>query len=312
MILNIFFVVIGFLLLIQGANTLVKNASAIAIKLHVSEMIVGLTIVSIGTSMPELFVSITSALQDSADITLGNVVGSNVCNLLLILGISSVLCPLSFSTEIRRVQIPICIFSTVLFFLLCNNNQQLSRIDGALLFLLFTIFLGYTIVLGKKQKHPPKTDILEGENPSLFSSLCFIVLSIIALKWGGDFVVKHASIIALQLSVSEKIVGLTVVALGTSLPELVTSILAAMKGNQDIALGNIIGSNIFNILLIAGLSAIIKPISFDTTYNIQLSILLIATILLWIFALTNQKQQMTRLHGIFYLILYGIYVLLLF
>ncbi len=310
MIINVLLIIIGFLLLIKGADILVEGSSQIAKKLKIPEIIVGLTIVSIGTSMPELFVSVTSAFNGSPDIALGNVIGSNICNLLLILGISTIIRPVKFKKETKWIEIPMCVFVTLLFLILCNLNSQLSFLDGLLLMFFFLLFLIYTIVIGKKQSQKEREEITKEIN--VFRNLIFIVIGIIALKYGGDFVVDNAVIIANNLHISEKIIGLTIIAIGTSLPELVTSVTASFKGNSDIAIGNIIGSNIFNILLIAGFSAVINPISFNSSYNLQLIILLIVTIVLGIFPYTDCKDEMTRSNGITYLILYIFYMIILF
>lgn len=312
MVLNIVLIIVGFILLVKGADFLVEGSKNIAKKLKISEMIVGLTIVSIGTSMPELFVSVTSALNGSSDLSLGNVIGSNLCNLLLILGISAVIRPVIFKKETKMFDIPICIFATVLFIVLCNIDNNLSLIDGIILIFFFLCFLVYIIILGKKQSslaNEPQEDL---KKINVFKNIAFIALGIVGLKFGGDFVVDNSIEIAKILSISEKIIGLTIVAIGTSLPELITSVTASMKGSSDIAIGNIIGSNIFNILLIAGASAVISPMNFDTAYNIQLIILTVSTIVLSVFPYTDKKDEMTMSNGITYIMIYALYMVLLF
>lgn len=312
MILNIILIIIGFILLIKGADFLVEGSKNIAKKLKISEMIVGLTIVSIGTSMPELFVSVTSALNGSSDLSLGNVIGSNLCNLLLILGLSAVIRPVIFKKETKMFDIPICIFTTVLFIFLCNIDNNLSLIDGIILIFFFLCFLVYIIILGKKQSSLVNETKEDLKKINVFKNIVFISLGIVGLKFGGDFVVDNSIEIAKILNISEKIIGLTIVAIGTSLPELITSVTASMKGSSDIAIGNIIGSNIFNILLIAGASAVISPMNFDTTYNIQLIILVVSTIVLSIFPYTDKKDEMTMSNGITYMMIYALYMVLLF
>lgn len=312
MTLHVVLIIIGFILLIKGADFLVEGSKNIAKKLKISEMVVGLTVVSIGTSMPELFVSVTSALNGSSDIALGNVIGSNLCNLLLILGISSIINPIIFKKETKSFDIPICIFVTALFIVLCNINNDISFIDGIILAFFFFCFLIYTIILGKKQSALIKETKEDLSKINVFKNIIFIILGIVGLKFGGDFVVDNSIEIAHILNISEKIISLTIVAIGTSLPELITSVTAAIKGSSDIAIGNIIGSNIFNILLIAGTSAIIKPMDFDTNYNIQLIILMISTVVLSIFPHTDKKDEMTMSNGITYVMLYALYMVLLF
>ncbi len=317
MIVNILFILLGFVLLIKGADFLVDGSSDIAKKLKVSEMIIGLTIVSIGTSMPELFVNITSSLQGSYDITIGNIVGSNLCNLLLILGISTIITPLTFEKETKLIEIPICLAVTVLFGIFCNTSNGISRIEAIILLCLFILFITYTIIMAKKGKEFNKDEngnfkINEIAKNSTLKNIIIILLGIAGLKFGGDLVVNNSKEIATVLGLSEKFIGLTILAVGTSLPELVTSVTAAIKHNSDIAIGNIIGSNIFNILFIIGTSSIISPISYNKTYNVQFIILIFSTALLAILPFCQKKNQMSRIDGIIFTLIYIAYIALLF
>lgn len=313
--LSIIFIIVGFVLLIIGADLLVEGSSGIAKKLHIPEIIIGLTIVSIGTSMPELFVSITSALDGYSDLAIGNVVGSNICNMLLILGMSSLIRPVVFQKETRLYEIPMSLFFTIIFWIFCNTQGGISTLEAIILMILFILFITYTIYMGKKEsKKEKETALVPVENEKikkLFKNIIFVILGIIGLKVGGDLVVDHAVTIANYFHVSEKIIGLTILAIGTSLPELVTSVTAAIKGNSDIAIGNIIGSNIFNMLAIIGISALIKPISYNPSYNFDLCILLIATIILALFPFIPPKNKMSRSNGLIYLLIYGGYIGLL-
>jgi len=310
MVIQVLLILVGFLLLIKGADILVDGSSAIAKKLRISEIVIGLTIVSIGTSMPELFVSTSSALQGSSDISVGNVIGSNICNLLLILGISSLIHPVKFHKETKWIENPMSIILSLIFLLLCNINQDVSRIDGAILLIFFVTFLIYTIIMGKKSQDEGilETSLEDAKKISVTKNLLFIILGIVGLKIGGDLVVENAKLIATALNISEKIIGLTIVAIGTSLPELVTSVTAAIKGDSDIAIGNIVGSNIFNMLLIIGLSAIITPITYNISYNFEMLILFIAMILMLIFPFIKPKDVMSRTNGAIFTILYIIYM----
>ena len=315
MITNFLLILLGFVLLIKGADFLVEGASGIAKKFHIPEIIIGLTIVSIGTSMPELFVSLTSAIKGYEDLA----IGSNLCNLLLILGLSATIKPIIFKKETKFIEIPMCLGITIIFMILCNIGNGISRIDAGILIALFVCFIIYTIVMSKKgedfdeiDEETRKKETEEGSKRSTIINIIWIIIGIIALKFGGDFVVNNAEKIARAFHISEKIISLTIVAIGTSLPELVTSVTAAIKGDSDIAIGNIIGSNIFNILLIIGASAIIRPIIYNSTYNLQLAILIISTIVLGIFPYTDKKDEMTRSNGITYLMLYGLYMTMLF
>lgn len=317
MITSVILIIIGFILLIKGADFLVNGASEIAKKFHIPEIIIGLTIVSIGTSMPELFVSVTSALEGHSDIAIGNVIGSNIANLLLILGLATVIKPIKFQKETRLVEIPLCLILTIVFMIFCNTVEGISKVEAVILLTLFVIFIIYTIIMSKKGEQFDKEDTIvelktDSKEKSIIKSIGFIILGIIGLKIGGDFTVDNAVIIAEHFGLSEKIISLTILAVGTSLPELVTSVTAAIKGNSDIAIGNIIGSNIFNMLLIIGVSALINPILYNTSYNIEMVVLMIAIVLLSLFPIIPPKNTMNRFNGIVYLFLYFIYLGILF
>lgn len=312
MIKEILLIVLGFVLLIKGADFLVDGASSVAKKFHIPEIVIGLTIVSIGTSMPELFVSTTSALQGSADMSIGNIIGSNICNLLLILGLSAVISPVKFQKSTRNIEIPMCFAITVVFIVLANLGKIISFADSIILLVLFVGFIGYTLYVAKKGQAEAEESEQEEQNGSMLKNILLIVIGIVGLKLGGDFTVNNAVVIAQTLGISEKVIGLTILAIGTSLPELVTSVVAAVKGNDDIAIGNIIGSNIFNMLMIIGVTAFITPLAYNVTYNVQLIILLFALILLEVFAFTKPKDNMTRSNGIVYVALYAVYMIMLF
>lgn len=308
--ISILLILVGFLFLIKGADFLVDGASDIAKKFHIPQIIIGLTIVSIGTSMPELFVSITSALEGYSDMALGNVIGSNLCNLLLILGLSALIKPVEFQKETRIIEIPFALIITIIFAIVCNSNSGIFRNEAALLIVLFIMFIFYTIFMGikggdlDKDEKSSKPD----ENISIVKSIINIIIGIVALKVGGDFTVDNAVIVAQTLNVSEKVISLTILAIGTSLPELVTSVTAAIKGNSDIAIGNIIGSNIFNMLLIIGVSALIKPIAYNISYNIDMIMLFWGTLLLALFPVIPPKNKMNRSNGAIYLSIYILYM----
>ena len=310
MIVSIFFIIIGFALLVLGADWLVNGASSIAKKFHIPEIIIGLTIVSIGTSMPELFVSTTSALEGLSDMSIGNVVGSNLCNLLLILGLSTIIKPVKFQKETRLYEIPMCLVFTVIFIVLCNTGGTINKVEAVLLLLLFLLFITYTIFMAKKQNSQEKQEEVKTQKKLLpiLKDILLIILGVIGLKIGGDLAVNNAVNIANYFGVSEKIIGLTILAVGTSLPELVTSVTAAIKGNSDIAIGNIIGSNIFNMLLIIGVAAFINPISYNFSYNMDLIVLVIATLILALFPVIPPKNEMSRANGMIYFLMYVGYI----
>lgn len=313
MLLSVFLIIIGFIFLIASADLLVDGSSGIAKKFHIPEIIIGLTIVSIGTSMPELFVSITSALEGHSDMSLGNIIGSNLSNLLLILGLSAIIKHVVFQKETRLYEIPMCLLFTITFMIFCNTNDGISRIEGIVLLLLFCVFLGYTIFMGIKESKTnlEKDDAKEEKNDSIVKNIILVILGVIGLKVGGDLTVDNAVNVANYFNISEKIISLTILAVGTSLPELVTSVTAAIKGNSDIAIGNIIGSNIFNILLILGVASIIKPITYNVTYNFDISILIVATVILALFPFIPPKDKMSRANGIIYFLMYIAYLAIL-
>lgn len=318
MIESILLIIVGFFLLIKGADFLVDGSSKIAKKFHIPEIIIGLTIVSIGTSMPELFVSITSALDGYSDMAMGNVIGSNIANLLLILGLSTVISSVKFKRETRLIEIPLCLIFTIVFLILCNIGQDVSFADAMILITLFIAFIIYTIFMafkGEKFDSKDNDEIVkksEEKEGSTLRNIIYIVVGIIALKFGGDLTVNNAVNVAKIVGLSEKIISLTILAIGTSLPELVTSVSAAIKGKSDIAIGNILGSNIFNMLLIIGVSAIIKPIAYNISYNMDMIILIIATILLSLFPVIPPKNKMSRDNGLVYLIIYIGYMVMVF
>lgn len=318
MFISIILILIGFVLLIKGADFLVDGSSSIAKKFHIPEIIIGLTIISIGTSMPELFVSITSALDGHSDMAIGNVIGSNICNLLLILGVSTIIQSISFKRETRLIEIPICLVVTFVFALICNMGQDVTRVDAIILMILFVLFIIYTIVMAFKgekfdrEKDEEENVTKEESKNSTLKDIIYIILGIIALKFGGDLTVNNAVNIAELFNLSEKIISITILAIGTSLPELVTSVSAAIKGKSDIAIGNILGSNIFNMLLIIGSTAVIKPISYNLSYNTDLIILALATIVLALFPIIPPKNKMTRMNGSIYFILYIGYMIISF
>lgn len=310
-------IILGFALLIKGADFLVDSSSSIAKRFHIPEIVIGLTIVSIGTSLPELMVSVKSAISGHSDMSVGNVLGSNACNLLLILGLAATIRPLTFKRETRLIELPICLFMTIIFGLLCNTGEGISRVESIILLMLFVLFIIYTIIMGIKGEEFDKEDeteekvIEQNKNNSMLKNISLILVGIVALKFGGDFVVDNATKIAEHFNISEQIISLTIVAIGTSLPELVTSVVAAIKGNSDISIGNIIGSNIFNIALIMGISSLINPIIYNVAYNFELVVLVIASIILSLFPVIPPKNKMSRANGIIYFLLYVIYTLIL-
>ena len=319
MFISILLIVVGFILLIKGADFLVDGASNVAKKFHIPEIIIGLTIISIGTSMPELFVSITSAIDGFPDMAMGNVIGSNIVNMFFILGLSAIIKAIPFKRETRLIEIPLCFIISVIFFIICVIGQDVSRSDSAILISIFIAFIMYTIVMAKKGEEFDKEEndeiVEEKEEDNKLSTLkdvIAIILGIVALKFGGDLAVDNAVKVATILGLSEKIISVTILAIGTSLPELVTSVSAAAKGKSDIAIGNVLGSNIFNMLLIIGVSALIKPIVYNMSYNKDMIILLVGTLVLALFPVIPPKNKMSRMNGIIYVLMYAGYMATLF
>ncbi|WP_029036941.1 calcium/sodium antiporter [Salinimicrobium xinjiangense] len=310
MILQFFLLIGGLLLLIKGADWLVENSSTFARKKRISDLAIGLTIVAFGTSAPELVVNVVAAYQGHEDIVFGNVIGSNNFNLLFILGITGLISPLLVQQTTVWKEIPISFFAAILLFLLVNNffmNQvgALDRWDGSILIIFFLTFLFY--VYKQLKEVPSTTPPAETKHSSNGRILLFILLGLAGLILGGRLVVSSAMEIAESLGVSEKIIGITIVAAGTSLPELATSVLAAFKKNNDIAVGNIIGSNIFNIFFILGLSSLVKPINYDAVFNTDLYLLLGGTALLFLFMFLGGKKTLERWEAGVLLVIYLAY-----
>lgn len=295
MLLQILFVIIGFTSLIYGANWMVNGASAMAKKYKVSDLAIGLTIVAFGTSAPELVVNVISSYNGHSDLVLGNVIGSNNFNLFIILGIAGLIMPIAVQSSTAKMEIPISLLVAVLLLFLINDfsfkqPSSLSRIDGLILFLLFFVFLYYVFT---QMKNDPVIEVASVQK-STASIWGLIILGLSGLIIGGQLVVSNSVAIADSLGISKKIIGLTIVAAGTSLPELVTSVVAAMKKNSDIAIGNVIGSNIFNILLILSISSFINPIAYNSNFNIDIYILIGGTIFLLMAMLTGRRKKLDR------------------
>ncbi len=309
MILDIGILIAGFLVLIKGADWLVGGASALARKHNVSDLAIGLTVVAFGTSAPELVVNVFAALQDHQAIAFGNVVGSNNFNLFIILGIAGIITPLAVhSTTVFR-EIPLSFIAILLMFLLANDfflsdSHVLSRVDGLILLTMFVLFLFYV-------KNQLKVDIPEPEEPhKQYTTLKIwglIIIGLAGLIAGGRLVVDSALRIATEFGISEKIIGLTIVAAGTSLPELATSVVAALKKNNDIAVGNIVGSNIFNIFLILGVSSVIRPLQYDHTFNADISFLALGTVALFVMMFSGGRKKLDRWEAAILLAAYVFY-----
>lgn len=304
-------IIAGFTALIFGANWLVDGSSALAKKYNVSDLIIGLTIVSFGTSAPELVVNSIASYNGYSDIILGNILGSNNFNLFITLGIAGLIYPMRVQNSTVWKEIPISFVAALLFLMMANNffftdNSAVLRIDGAILLLCFAAFLFYVFKQMKAGKEP--VEKITYHHKSNFKIWSFILLGLGALIIGGQLVVDNGVKLATLMGVSEKIIGLTIIAIGTSLPELLTSVVAAIKKNSGIAIGNIIGSNIFNILLILSVSSLIAPIEFIPYFNTDLFILLGGTLFLFFSMFIGRKYKLDRWQAAFLLVFYLVYM----
>ena len=294
----------GFVLLVKGADWFVDGASGIAAKLHIPQLVIGLTIVAMGTSAPEAAVSISAALKGSADITIGNIVGSNILNILIILGLASAIVPIAVAKSTILVDTPFMLAITAVLLVL-GWDETITMADGLIMLVLFAGYLGYMLYMAKKGGDEGE----EIKDLKLWQALLYTVIGLALIVWGADVAVDAATALARIFGLSERFIGLTVVALGTSLPELFTSVTAARKGNADIAIGNIVGSNIFNILFVVGLSAMIVPVPFTTNFRIDTIVAIAAGVMLLLCSLKHKK--LVRWHGIAMLVAYAAYFLYL-
>ncbi len=284
--LQLILLCIGFAMLAKGADWFVEGSSGIATKFKIPQLVIGLTVVAMGTSAPEAAVSITAALKGNADITIGNILGSNIINILIVLGASALITPLTVAKSTISIEIPFMIAVTLIM-LAFGYNGTISSGEGIVLLLLFAVYLGYLFVLAKKDKNKEETI----NEISVLKALIWTVVGLFLIVYGSNVTVDAATKIAQALGLSERFIGLTIVALGTSLPELFTSVSAARKGNADIAIGNIVGSNLFNILLVIGISASIVPVPFVTGFRFDTIVSLVAAILILLCSIKDRKLK---------------------
>ena len=301
MIVNVFLLVLGFVMLIKGADWFVDGAKGIAKRLKIPEIVIGLTIVAMGTSLPEASVSISSALKNSADLAVGNVLGSNILNILIILGITSMICPLAVKKNTCLIEMPFLVLMTVLLFVL-GLDGKLNLIDGIIFLVFFGIYLLYLLKSAKNNEE----DTEEVQDKPVWKLLFALVVGMVIVIVGSNITVSAASDIAKALGVSERMIGLTVVALGTSLPELVTCIVAAKKKSADLAIGNIVGSNIFNILFILGLTSVIIDVPYQVLFLKDSLFAILSSVMLLLGSLIC-KKKITRFMGFLFLVTYAIY-----
>ena len=309
------FLILGMVILIYGAHLMVKGASSFAKMLGIPNIIIGLTVVAFGTSFPELMINVFASIDGQSDLAVGNVVGSNIINVLLVIGIAAFIKPLEVQSTTVRFEIPFSLLGMAILFVVANDGiiddlptSILHRSDGIIFLAFFLIFIYYTFVVSNWEsthKHNEGHDVQE---MSKSKSALLLVLGMVGLYFGGDFIVDSATSLATKWGLSQVVIGILVVALGTSLPELATSAVASYKGNADMAIGNIVGSNIFNVFLVLGVSATINPITFNPSINTDLLLAFVSSLLLFIFVFTGKGRKIDRKEASIFVFLYFVYV----
>ncbi len=307
--------VVGFVFLIKGADLLVDGAAGLARRFGVSELVIGLTIVAFGTSAPELVVNLAASLQGNSDIAIGNIIGSNIANILLILGIAAVIYPITVQKSTVWKEIPLVALAALTVIISVNDHlldgyetDIMGRADGLIHIAFFIIFLYYSVDMALSSKENPAGDDQEEHRPlSVLKGSVYIIIGLAGLSVGADWIVNGAVLIAGHLGLSQSLIGLTVVAVGTSLPEMAASTMAALRKKSDIAIGNVVGSNIFNVFWILGISSVIHPIPFDQSWNPDLYTNLGVSVLLFMLMFLGKKHMLTRTEGVLFLVLYTAY-----
>ena len=313
MIIEIILILIGFVFLIKGADLFIKASISIAEKFNLSKMLIGLSIVAIGTSLPEIFITITSSLEGYSDLIIGNSVGSCICNFLLVIGITSLIRDIKLDKTTIKIHFTIEVF-IILLLLYFGNSNDIGKIQGIILVLCAIFYVVYTIYEEKQNKELDKELIKEVENielkeNSIIIIILYIVLGLLGLKFGSDFVVNNATSIANDLGFSESFIGITIIAVGTALPEIITGIISAKKNENELFLGNIIGSNIINLTLLIGIGSVIKPIKYNVEFNFSLIFLILITIILQMIGILNKKARINKTLGSIFILLYIGYII---
>lgn len=309
-LIQVVLLVVGFVMLIKGADWFVEGASKIADKFGIPQLVIGLTIVAMGTSAPEAAVSITSALKGSAEITIGNVLGSNILNVLIILGLTAVVRSIAVQASTMKYEIPFTIIISILLGALGLADGTISRLEGVILWAAFIVYMIYLVKMAKSGQNVVEEVEEAKENEPIWKLIILVIIGVVLIVWGSDISVDAATALAKIFGMSERLIGLTIVALGTSLPELVTSVTAAIKGKADIAVGNIVGSNIFNILFVVGTTALITPVAYSANFMVDTIVAVAAMVLLLVCVLP--KKKLTRPAGILMLVCYvGYFVYLI-
>ena len=320
MVSTILLIILGFILLILGADLLVRGSSNIATRFHIPEIIIGLTIVALGTSMPELIITISSANKGATDLIIGNAIGSNLCNLLFILGATAMLRPIQLDKDVKTVHLPVAFISTlvILFMgigILGSPDNFINKSDGRILVILYFIYFWYPIIIEikdiwKTEREEKRSN--EKSKISVLLSIVFIIIGVVLLKFGGDLVVDEASELADIFGLSQRVIGLTIVAIGTALPEMITAVIAVVKAEGGLAIGNLIGSCIVNSFLILGTGALITPLEFSREFNENLILLAVAILFIWISCFIGKKNTITRYKAAVLLLMFIYYMWKLF
>lgn len=311
MLLNALWILVGVVLVLWGADRLTEGAVAVAERLRVPQIVIGLTIVALGTSMPELCVSVVSALKGTPDLAVGNVVGSNIFNALLIVGVAALVAPMTILRSTVFKDVPCALVASVVLLMMCQNDWVITRLDGTILFVFFLVFMRLTIKGATSAQPTPQAaeenEASAGKQPMKgWLAGLWMVVGLAALIGGSNLFVGGATEVARALNVSDAVIGLTIVAGGTSLPELATSVVAAKKGNSGIAIGNVLGSNVLNILFILGLTGMISPMHIEGITNVDLYMMLVSTIMIWFFSFT--KYTIERWEGAVLVLTFGGYL----
>ena len=312
MLLNFIWLILGFIILIYGANKLVDGGAALAFRLNIPNIVIGLTVVAFGTSTPELVVNLFSSAEKQSELALGNVLGSNIFNILGILGIAALISPIAVKKATTWVEVPLALLAAFLILIMFGDNHWptptpyiISRTEGIVLLCFFVLFIAYTLMLAKKGE----AEEIKIKNYTIGKSLIWILIGLVGLIIGGRLLVKGAVQIAESLGISQRIIAITIVSIGTSLPELATSLVAARKKNVDMAIGNVVGSNIFNTFLILGVSALISPIHMSMANLPDIGMNLLSALLLFVFIFTGRGRQIERWEGSIFLFLYISYII---
>lgn len=324
MIQDIIVMIIGFVFLIKGADFVVKGAVGISKRLNLSEMLVGIVLVGIGTSLPEIIVTITSSLKGEADIILGNAIGSSICNILFVIGLAGFVRPMKIDKRLCKTHLTMSLLTIIVLYFVCNfgnsKSLEIQRLEAVILLAITVIYTIFTFFEGKNENEENKVIIdeefseLEREHGkmSYLKIFGYIILGLLGLKFGADFVIKEVTNIVNYFGISPAVVSMTIVAVGTALPEIATSIIATLRKDTDLVMGNVIGSNIYNVCLLIGLGGVINPISYNNSFNSSIIILAIATLIVIILTNFKNKQTITRPKASLLLLLYGVYLFSLF